>query len=323
VSAVEQALSDALGERALPVVTVAQAMVEPGVYDDIPADDYHASPGVSKHQLDLLRMKSPAHLKFEREHPRPPTQALRWGEAFHVLVLEGDDAFDQRFAIVPEDAPRRPSERQINAKKPGAATLEAMSWWDEFDAMHEGKVYLKDKPGEDPAWNPSEWDRIRYMRDAVNDHPVASIFLEEGRPEQSVYAVDPDLGLLVRCRTDFWCIRHQTIVDLKMARDASMEAFARAAADYRYHVQDAFYLDVNYYAGRTAHGFMFIVAENTPPYPVACYAITPEWRNTARSMYLRDLERYAQCLNTGRWPAYEEVIRPLELPAYARVARIR
>lgn len=296
--------------------------VEPGIYSFIPAADYHRSPGISKHKLDILRQQSPAHLREIEQHPRPETAAQRLGTAFHCLVLE-PGAFPEQYVALPADAPNRPTERQRGAKKPSPATLAAIDWWDSWEAEHGNKVALSTEPGTDPHWNPSEWDQIHRMRDAVEASPYASTFLAEGIAEQSVYARDPETGLLMRCRPDFWSSAHDVIVDLKMARDASLAGFARACADFRYHVQDAFYLDCNYYAGRTARGFIFVACEPAPPYAVGVYALPAKWRNVARAMYTQELRVYAQCLESGTWPAYPPEIRDLELPPWAERAQIR
>lgn len=67
--------------------------MEPGIYPDIPNDEYHKGPGVSKSGLDLIA-KSPAHyyhaVNAANDNDREPTVAQAFGTAFHTLLLEPD-----------------------------------------------------------------------------------------------------------------------------------------------------------------------------------------------------------------------------------------
>jgi len=60
--------------------------MHPGLYTDIPLLAYHAAPGLSKSDLDLIA-RSPAHWKYGE---RVTTPAMRLGAAVHAAVLEPD-----------------------------------------------------------------------------------------------------------------------------------------------------------------------------------------------------------------------------------------
>lgn len=66
------------------------------------------------------------------------------GSAFHARILQ-PDLYDTLFASPPEDAPKRPTLKQREAKKPAPSTLEAIAFWDEFDAVNAGKTLLTKK----------------------------------------------------------------------------------------------------------------------------------------------------------------------------------
>jgi len=86
-------------------------------------------------------MKSPRHFIQYKTRKVEPTPAMEFGTAFHMAVLE-PEKFKDHYYIVPEDAPRRPSSRQINAKNPSEKTLESIAWWENFLAENEGKEEL-------------------------------------------------------------------------------------------------------------------------------------------------------------------------------------
>ena len=88
----------------------------PGL-QDLPIDEYHAGPGISKSNLDLIR-KAPAAYKhwLETRDPQdaaPPTAAQRIGSALHTAVLEPKD-FSHRYTreLQRDDRPHAIDERE-------------------------------------------------------------------------------------------------------------------------------------------------------------------------------------------------------------------
>ena len=65
----------------------------PGCYPDIPLSAYHAAPGLSKSDLDLIA-RSPAHWKYGE---RVTTPAMRLGAAVHAAALE-PETWEARYA---------------------------------------------------------------------------------------------------------------------------------------------------------------------------------------------------------------------------------
>lgn len=77
--------------------------MNPGIYDDLPAADYHRGPGISKSGLDLIH-RSPLHYAAARAAANDnPTPSQVLGTAFHALLLE-PDLFARRYAL-PFSAP--------------------------------------------------------------------------------------------------------------------------------------------------------------------------------------------------------------------------
>ena len=99
-------------------------------------EQYHALDDyVSKSDLDTFD-KSPRHYFLKRlspdRLPQEQTKAMIIGSAFHSLLLE-PNGFPSEFLTVEPFAPKKPTLSQRNAKKPSAATLEAIAYWDEFE----------------------------------------------------------------------------------------------------------------------------------------------------------------------------------------------
>lgn len=169
----------------------------------------------------------------------------------------------------------------------------------------------------------TDFDKLISMRDAVLEHPAARYLLSlEGKAEQSVYWTDPKTGVLCRCRPDFWAMQARIIVDLKTCVDASPEGFAKSLYNWRYHVQDAMYLEGCKIATGEEQKFVFLAVEkdacvvNGVSKGVAVYILDEESKNVGQKEYRQALNEYASCSESGKWPGYHQKIQILSIPAW-------
>ena len=293
-----------------------------GIFSDVPNEEYHFGKGISKSGLDLIN-RSPAHYITNKKHPRPPTDALDIGRAFHCLVLE-PHVFDEEFVCEPSDAPRRPTSAQLDAKKKSDKALISINYWDAWEKENINKTVITNKPGKNAFWKPGDWATIHNMRDAILAHPTASILLnpDDGEAELTCYWIDPMTYKLCKCRPDFYNQAHNVIVDLKSTIDASYTEFAKSVGKYRYNVQDSFYTDGAKSAGMKVDAFVFVAVEKEPPYGVGIYILDKEDKRIGRTMYENDLDAYKQCHDNDEWPCYSTDIRNLETPPWAKRGNI-
>jgi exodeoxyribonuclease VIII len=302
-----------------------------GIFDDISNEDYHASNGISKSGLDKIAL-SPEHYQTARKHPKPSIPAWVVGTALHTIILEPDD-FDNRYVMEPPGAPPRPTATQLKAAKPTALALDRIMFWEEFDAENEGKIVLSTKPGDDPFWKPSDWCMVHRMRDAILMHETASILLDptQGKAEQSIYWLDKDNDYGVRepthrlckARPDFINYGHNLMIDLKTTADASYTGFRQSVSKWRYFVQDPWYTSGYYQAtGQAVQDFIFVAVEKQPPYGIGIYKLGLQEKRAGRSLMLRDLDTYSECMKSGDWPAYPPDIRDLELSPWQLAGNI-
>lgn len=262
----------------------------PDIIYNMPNADYHASEAISKSGLDKVA-QSPAHYQHYKQTESESTDALIFGSAFHDYVLL-PELFQTAYTVLPED---------INPRtKAGKEQIEAIK--------ASGKTILK-----------AEWlEDIKGMAASIAAHPKASMLLASGKPEVSIFWQDQDTGIDCRCRPDFI---HSSgiIVDLKSTLDASFQGFAKSCANYRYHVQDAFYSEGYYQAtGEWPRGFVFIAVEKKAPYSVGVYSLDDIAKEKGRELYQRDLETLKQATTQNAWAAsYSPNIETLSLPAWA------
>jgi len=251
---------------------------------------YHALDAVGKSDLDKIA-RSPLHWKHaEREE----TAAMRIGSAVHCAVLE-PARFATDYAVAP---PTTLCDKRTKAGK---------EQWAAFEEENAGKTVLSFDDGALCA----------HIADSVRDHPGAAALLQSGQPEASLLWSDSEFNVRCRARVD-WLTPDGLLIDLKTTQDASPAGFAKSCANFRYHVQDAWYLDAYQAAlGDLPLGFVFIAVEKTAPYAVALYELDAEAVDFGRQLARRDLARYANARAFNVWPGYADTIQPLSLPRWA------
>jgi hypothetical protein len=261
-----------------------------GIVYDLPAEKYHAAPGVSNSMLKHLA-RSPAHLQTYLEQPKEQTSAMLFGQIVHQLLLEPNRSWN--WAVRP----------------PG---LDGRS--------KEGKEW-KAKVGNKPVLDHADWLHVEGVVSSVRTHPTARLAFGSGKPEVSLFKrFTLGRSVLRKGRIDF-VNDGDALVDIKTTDDARPEAFARTIFNMRYHVQAAYYLDLwndCLPLGETPkQSFVFIAVEKTSPYAVKIYDLSRAAINEGRKEYIRLLQLYMDCQVQGEWPAYSPDIQEISLPTYA------
>lgn len=276
-------------------------------------DNYHADTSrISKSGLDLIA-KSPYHYWAKYINPDRPAEAPKKhfvvGSITNDVLLQAH-LLDEQYVVVPADAPRRPTSAQLNAKKPSDETVAAIEWWDDFNEKVGGRTVVE----------ADDYDRACRMRDAVHAHPAARVLLKQGIAEKTLYFEEPETGAKCKCRPDFIGVmpnNEHMLIDLKTTSDASPDSFGRSALSWRYHVQAAFYSEGFYHAtGNFPQIFGFVVVEKEYPFAVACYYADERTLELGHNAYMKNLQTYLDCLQSGVWPGYSEKLERLALPEY-------
>jgi hypothetical protein len=252
---------------------------------DVPEDAYHADrTAVSKSWLDYIE-RSPAHLKAYLDGlTHRDSEELDIGRLAHCLILE-EDRFLKQFVCAPKIDKRTTAGKQQ---------------WAEFEAANKGRMLVTQ----------DHYKLVFNIRDAVMKHSKAAALLRNGEPEKTIVWKDANTGELCKARADW--LRQNAIVDIKTTRDARPSEFAKAIANYRYHVQAA-----HYEAGFNLNRFIFIAVEKDPPFGVAVYFADSEMVKSGTEARARNLGQYAECKASGNWPCYSESITTIQLPRWA------
>ena len=271
-------------------------ITEPGIYKDLPNEVYHRSAGISNSGIGLLIPPNcPALYHYQYlsgEYERKENKAFDIGSAVHTLVLE-PEKFDGQYACITDKPPvRRGAEGQ---KK-----------YDEFMSQYEGKTVLSIE----------DFATAKAMADAVRKHAVFKEIHGTGCVEDSIAWIDPESGVLLRTRPDFYNSRF--ILDVKTTKDIRPHVFQRSVFEYGYHRQGALACDglsaatgINY-----DKVILFVVGKDKPHF-VRAYILTQQALERGRAEYKLGARCYAHCMKTGIWPGYAEIIEDIDLPVWA------
>lgn len=248
-------------------------------------DAYHSYDGISKSGLDLVA-RSPAHYAYRTAHE--PTRAMVIGSATHAAILE-PELFAKQYMLLRDVTDRRSSAYKQAAEQFGA----------------------------DNVLTGTEADSVIGMQNAIqlNRH-LQSLLTQPGWCEISVFATDPVTGVLTKCRFDKLLHNLQSI-DLKTTQD--LRDFDKSVANYRYHVQQAFYTDVFEWAtGHQLQSFDFAVIEKDAPNASRLFRLDSEATAYGRKLYREALNAYADCLSKNEWPMPDGSLEYVGLPYWAQ-----
>ena len=299
------------------IVVPKRELIQPGWHPDIPNEVYHKSNGVSSSTLKTLMEQTPAHLKYYRNHPKPPTKNMKLGTAVHSLVLE-PHKFKEDIAVEPSGK-KKPTAAQLNAKNgPTEKTLELIAFWEKFALESEGKTVITE----------AQYEKAKAMAKRVREHPVIGLLVNDLIVESSIYqwykSMDPDDGTqyqeMLKVRPDGIPRPYPgVLLDLKSCADGSFTGFEQAMRRFYYHLSASMYMELcnqcwellDFMKIHAFTKFVFVCVENEAPYEVSAYEFSPKFREAGARVFRTAMYRYHKG-KEAEWPGYPEEIRMIE-----------
>lgn len=269
--------------------------------------EYDATQALNYSGSKELIGKSPAHYQAYLTAQREETKALRMGRLTHAFVLE-PEVVSSRFALLPSEAPKKPTKAQLEAKKPSEETIANIAWWNKFNADAEGKSVVDDE----------EWTVCVSVA-------------------QSMVATIKKLGLTIKATELMLLVEYcgcpikvaidavaedaegnEYLLDLKSTEDASPKAWLSSARSYRYPLQAHIYRTAyEIFFKRRIKGVIFIAGEKSAPYLSAPYEFGPELMTYAIADFEQAVSTYKGCVALGEWPGYPSEVTTLDIPSKA------
>lgn len=251
----------------------------------MPNEDYHAYEGISKSGLDLIN-KSPLH--YLAGVKGKDKRHLEIGTALHTAVLE-PKRFKDEYMILKGVKVRTASEYKEAVKAKGSGLVLTEKEGNNIVSSQEA-IYA----------NPD----LRQQLEACDLFEI-SAFVEIG-------------GVLCRCRYDALNSTDLISIDLKTTKCSEREDFAKSVANYRYHVQAAFYSDIfRRITGTSLKAFRFLAVENEPPHCPMMYTLDEEALIIGCDALAKNLLSYQQAESKSNWTGYEQTNEALALPNWA------
>lgn len=272
----------------------------PGIYSGVPMKVYHGprlcdGPSISSSGLRKME-RSPLHYWDSSPYnpngqPEEDKSAWAFGRAAHCLFL-GDGSFLEEFAIRPD---KWDSWRTNDSKK----------WRGEQELA--GKTCL----------TPDDLENLSAMAKSLAAHPTIQHGLLNGLVEHTIVWKDPKTGVWVKARPDVIPTESRVTADLKKTTNASPVSVRRAIGEFGYHQQMALVGEgLRRVADMEVETHNLVFLEDKRPWAVNITPLSPMAIHYGERQNRRALDRFAECLNSGVWPTYDDDEVPAELPEY-------
>lgn len=265
--------------------------------EDYQADRIADRPSLSASIAKILCAESPlhawtAHPRLNPNFVREEREIFDLGTVSHALMLQGIQ---------------------------GASVLDYPDW--KTKAAREDRDTLR-AAGKVPILQ-KHWTRVQEMVKAgkaqiATYRGISEIFTDAGTPELTMTWVD-DHGVICRSRMDWLRKDHRRICDYKGTGTSVNPAALspKFVTSQGWDVQAAFYLrGLKAITGKDAD-FIFIAQEDYPPYALSAFGLHPESLVYGAKKVQWAIDTFAECLESGIWPAYtNKIISELPFDAF-------
>ena len=251
--------------------------MKPGIYEDIPYEEYAEIPAFRSHDLTAV-IKCPYSWKHQKAMVQTP--ALLEGRVQHTVFLELHK-FDDEFVIQPKIDRRTKVGKEEYEDFMATVGERTAITQDMFDTCIERRDVVKD-----------------YVPKADDRAELTLVFEWHGHP--------------FKCRLDWY--DNERVWDLKTCRDASPRGFRGAINSFNYHMQAALYVEGCRASGLRADGFNFLAQEKAHPYPFGVYTLSDEALEYARARNEQALDLLLKCKEQDDFKPYNlEGVQVVEL----------
>lgn len=251
-----------------------------GIYD-IPIDQYHAGPGLSRSDMVKL-LDNPYRYYHSKTHQTEfvKTDAMRIGSLVHTLALEPHQ-FDSHFFEF-DDATKRDKRSQT---------------YQDILAEAGKRDDVKSK----------EVVKAQAMADMLAINPLIRELQNTGYIEQSIYftvEVIDQYGIrhyvLVKCRPDW--MAPPIVIDVKTIDQLSEYKYKNHVIDFGYHIQAALIIDgIKAVTGIDVEHFIDVYVEKTEPHVTQAVKMGENFIAQGRALYQEALQMFVNCTVEQNW----------------------
>lgn len=281
-------------------------ITKPGVYPDLPFDQYAAIDAINASLLKEVA-NSPADAWWWRKYGKEQTEAMRLGSARHCALLE-PHRFERDY-VQAGQCEATVKSRGERCEHPGKYYQGGRWFCGKHAAKDDAGQQWTDEPRE--AFDKLEYNACLYIAQRVrNDHDLWPLFeAQDAMREVVLVWVDPPTQRPCKARLDLLTPSLNTVFDLKTTGLSSRpRAIKYAAKRLRFALQCAHIMagcvELVAEIGADISQFIFGCIESQPPNKLTPLLVRPETLAVAEVERRRTIDTLLECERTGDWPAY-------------------
>lgn len=273
----------------------------------MPIDVYHKHPALSESGLKTL-LDCPAryyykYLSGDYEPKEKPS--FKIGKACHKYILEGEDAFYKEYWHNPySDLTKTELVRILQDKFNYDCTIKNYPICDLMDMLltsegiEQKNIHL----------NRNELNQVIGTARAIKQNKKAyNAFHQKGESEISLFWIDEETGLMLKCRPDYLPENHLLVPDYKTCQSVNPETFYGDFIKYGYHIEAAMYMaGIKAVFGDDVETFFFVAQEKEEPYITQVYVPDDAIVTYGDKAVRLGIEKFIECQQKGFWGTYSE-----------------
>jgi hypothetical protein len=262
-----------------------------------PDQDYRKETGENQSSLKHI-LKSPAHYQTAKNRQFTTTAAMEIGSALHCLSLEGQEEFDKRYVMRPDDVKLTTKAGKEWVAEQKDKTVLSSGDWDTIIGMDKALKRLswfdaKEYGGEESYRKYNEVSI--YWNDAEHDIPC------KARLDRVIGLGEGEQGI---------------VLDLKTTDSIEYAKFIRKTLDLGYDFQAAWYTRAAELAFGKPFIFVFVAIERNSPQPISIFEVDDVMMSEAVSKIDEALARLKRSTKTETWAPPEILHHCLTLPPW-------
>lgn len=271
--------------------------MKPGIFDNIPIEDYHAdkewfsSTGLklARRSLRLFKMFLDGTYVIENK------PQFDFGNSFELALLAHEE-FDNKVAVEDEIY------NQIYLSNPDVKSPRSTSMYKEwYESQKANGKYVT------PAMGQDSFETIQCMLESCYQDAVIAKLIKNIEYNYSLFWID-ETGLKLKTRPDICKSKKNIVVNLKTTLDGSPEQFSKDLANNDYPFQASLEIEGVIKSGfmEQVDNYFWLVCEKRPPYSATLYEFTHEDRQWCADELRYTLNTVSNAVKTNVWPSYSQ-----------------